>query len=72
MTMGYAAIEGSPFILVALNKREASFKHWLYQQSDVILFLLASVATILVVVSFRFPYADRRFDVVKSNVSKYV
>ncbi len=53
MTIGYAAIEGTPFILVALSIRQASFKHWLYQRSDVILFLIASVVAILVVVSFR-------------------
>lgn len=53
MTMGFAAIAGSPFVLVALSIREASFTHWLYQRSDVILFLIASVVVILVVVSFR-------------------
>jgi len=53
MTMGFADIEGSPFVLVALLKHEVAFKHWLYQRSGVIWFLFVSVIAILVVASFR-------------------
>ncbi len=53
MTMGFADIEGSPFILVALLKHQAAFKNWLYKRSGVIWFLLVSIVAILVVVSFR-------------------
>lgn len=51
--MGFAYVEGTPFILVAASKLRPTFQHWFYGRTDVIWFLLLSVAGILVVVSLR-------------------
>ncbi len=51
--MGFAYVEGTPFILVATTKLRPAFARWFYGRSDVIWFLLLSVAGILVVVYLR-------------------
>ncbi|MCK4462006.1 MAG: ATP-binding protein [candidate division Zixibacteria bacterium] len=53
MTTGFTYVEGSPFILVAVSRHQAAFKHWFYQRADVIWFLVASIAGILLVGSMR-------------------
>jgi signal transduction histidine kinase len=53
LNMGFAYVEGTPFILVAASRLDPVFKHWFYKRSDVIWFLLLSVIGILVLVSFR-------------------
>ncbi|MFH1372338.1 MAG: ATP-binding protein [bacterium] len=53
ITSGFAYVEGTPFVLVAVSRHQAAYKHWLYQRSDVIWFLVVSVAGILLVVYMR-------------------
>jgi len=50
---GFDYIEGSRFILVAASKLRPVWEHWFYSRSDVLWFLIASVAGILVVVWLR-------------------
>ena len=53
LTVGFAYVEETPFILVAATRLRPVFQHWLYQRSYVIWFLMVSVAGILIVVSVR-------------------
>ncbi|HOP06553.1 MAG TPA: ATP-binding protein [candidate division Zixibacteria bacterium] len=53
VAMGFAYVEGTPFILVAATRLEPFFQHWFYQRSDVIWFLLLSAVGILAVVWYR-------------------
>lgn len=53
LATGFAYVEGTPFVLVASTRRLPPLKHWLYRRSDVIWFLMISVAGILVAVSLR-------------------
>lgn len=52
ITSGYAYIEGTPFILMAIRRLENPFMHWLGHRSDVIWFLLVSAALILGVILY--------------------
>jgi signal transduction histidine kinase len=52
MTLGYAYIEGTPFILMAIRQLEHPFFNWLSHRSDVLWFLLVSSVLILVVIVF--------------------
>lgn len=52
ITSGYAYIEGTPFILMALRRLENPFFHWLGHRSDVLWFLLVSSALILGVILY--------------------
>ena len=56
VALGFAYVEGTPFILVAVMRLQPFFEHWLYYRSFVIWFLLLSVIGILVVVSLRSRY----------------
>jgi two-component system NtrC family sensor kinase len=49
---GYAYIEGTPFILMVIKKLESPVLHWLDHRSDVLWFLLVSVALILLVIMY--------------------
>ncbi len=60
MTMGFASIVESPFILIASLKHRDAFLHWLTLRSDVVWFLLASMLGILVTVSLRSKYIVSR------------
>jgi len=60
MTMGFADINDSPFILVALLQHRGAFLRWLSLRSDVVWFLLASMIGILVTVSLRSKYIVNR------------
>ena len=53
MTMGFANISESPFILVATLRHRTAFVHWLYQRSNVIWFLITSIIGILIIAAFR-------------------
>jgi len=52
ITSGYAYIEGTPFILMAIRRLENPFIHWLGRRSDVVWFLLVSAALILGVILY--------------------
>ena len=52
VTSGYAYIEGTPFILMAIHRLENPFLHWLGRRSDVLWFLLVSSALILGVILY--------------------
>lgn len=52
ITSGYAYIEGTPFILMAIRRLENPFFHWLGRRSDVVWFLLVSSALILGVILY--------------------
>lgn len=56
VSLGFAYVEGTPFILVAVMRLQPFFEHWFYYRSFVIWFLLLSVVGILVVVSLRSRY----------------
>ncbi len=60
MTMGFASIDNSPFILIVSLKHRDAFLHWLTLRSDVVWFLLASMLGILVTVSLRSKYIVNR------------
>lgn len=60
LTMGFADIGDSPFVLVALLQHRGAFFHWLSLRSDVVWFLLASMIGILVTVSLRSKYVVNR------------
>jgi two-component system NtrC family sensor kinase len=70
MIIGFADIEGSPFVLVALLRHQAVFNHWLYRRSGVIWFLFVSVVTILVVVSLRSKHIISRLQESDSHRAK--
>jgi signal transduction histidine kinase len=53
VAVGFAYVEGTPFILVAASRMQPVLEHWFYRRSDVIWFLLISVAVIFVVVFVR-------------------
>ncbi len=53
VAVGRAYVQGTPFILVATTQLQPFLEHWLHRRSDVIMFLLASVAGILLVVILR-------------------
>jgi len=53
LATGFAYVDGTPFVLVAATRRQPALQHWLYRRSDVIWFLMISVAGILVAVSLR-------------------
>ncbi len=53
VALGFAYVEGTPFILVAVMRIQPFFEHWLYYRSLVFWFLLLSVVGILLVVSVR-------------------
>lgn len=53
MTMGFATIPESPFVLVAMLKHHTVFVHWLYQRSNVIWFLLTCIIGILIIAAIR-------------------
>lgn len=46
---GFAYIEGTPFILMVMNRLEGAFAHWVGHRSDVLWFLLVSATLILIV-----------------------
>jgi len=52
VTMGYAHIEDTPFVLVVLRKQPLHFMSWMLRRSGLIWFLLLSVALILVAVFY--------------------
>ncbi len=52
ITSGYAYIEGTPFILMAMRRLENPSLHWVGHRSDVIWFLLVSSALILGVILY--------------------
>jgi two-component system NtrC family sensor kinase len=52
VTSGYAYIEGTPFILMAITRQENPFYHWLSHRSDVLWFLLVSSVLILGVILY--------------------
>jgi signal transduction histidine kinase len=49
---GYAYIEGSPFILVAIKRQMTPFSHWLSRRSDVIWFLAVSITLVLILIFY--------------------
>ncbi|MFH1686296.1 MAG: ATP-binding protein [bacterium] len=53
VTLGFAYVESTPFVLVAVMRVQPFFEHWFYYRSFVIWFLLLSVVGILVVVTWR-------------------
>jgi len=53
VTMGFADISDSPFVLVALLQHRGMLVHWFYKRAGVIWFLLVSVVGILVIATFR-------------------
>jgi two-component system NtrC family sensor kinase len=48
--LGYAYIEGTPFILMVVKRLEGPFVHWVSHRSDVLWFLLVSATLVLLVV----------------------
>jgi len=52
ITSGYAFIEGSSFILMAIRRLENPLFHWLEHRSDVLWFLIASIILILFVITY--------------------
>jgi len=53
IAVGFAYVEGTPFILVAASRLQPVLQHWFFRRSDVIWFLLLSVVGIFVVVFLR-------------------
>ncbi len=52
VTAGYAYIEGTPFILMAIRRLQSPFFHWLSNRSDVLWFLVVSSVLILSVILY--------------------
>ncbi|MBU0983644.1 MAG: two-component sensor histidine kinase [candidate division Zixibacteria bacterium] len=52
VTLGYAYITDSPFILVVIHRRETSLAYWLGHRSEMLWFLLISAALIVLVVTY--------------------
>jgi signal transduction histidine kinase len=52
LVTGYAFIDGTPFVLIVMKKLQSPLRHWLEHRSDVLWFLLVSVALILTVVIY--------------------
>lgn len=52
VTAGYAYIEGTPFILMAMRRLQSPFFHWLSNRSDVLWFLMVSAVLILGVILY--------------------
>jgi len=52
VTLGYAYIEDTPFILMVIKQRENPFLHWFYMRTGLLWFLVVSVTMILVVVFY--------------------
>ena len=52
MVSGYAYIEGTPFILMAIARLQSPLSHWLGHRSDVLWFLLVSGTLILLVIYY--------------------
>lgn len=52
LVTGYAFIDGTPFVLIVIKKLQSPMRHWLGHRSDVLWFLLLSVAMILTVVIY--------------------
>ncbi len=53
VTFGYAYIENSPFLLMAVARQQDPLGHWIQTRSDVLWLLMVSVALILLVVFYR-------------------
>lgn len=51
-TMGYAYIQGTPFIFVVIRQLNHPFLHWLGHRSDVLWFLMLSAAMVLFVIIY--------------------
>ncbi len=70
MEMGFAYVEGTPFILVAMTRLQPEFRRWFYHRSDVIWFLLISVAGILIVATVRSRHIVERLRVSDARRAK--
>jgi len=51
-TMGYAYIQGTPFVFVVIRQLKHPFLHWLGHRSDVLWFLILSAAMVLFVIIY--------------------
>ena len=57
---GHTRIEGSPFTLIVIKRLEGHFSHWIGNRSQVLWFLLFSMAVILLVIIYGTNYMIRK------------